>query len=145
MFYRSVGSDQWAVVFALLFFCSTSAASSPNPQLEKAISLAVAAEYRLALDIFQELLKPAPHDPLLNYYAGITSLRLNRIEHAIFYLEKSVQEKAPFPQAYIWLSEAYLERNMKDKARSAAEKGLHSFPRNRPLQRMLKKIGENSS
>lgn len=130
--------------FALLLFCSTGQASRRDPELDKAISHALAAEYKEALAIFQALLTRTPDDSLLNYYAGVSCLRLARLDHGIGYLEKSIQEKAPFPQAYAWLGEAYLEKKSRDKAKAIVEQGLKLFPRNKQLLDLMQRLSASS-
>lgn len=113
--------------------------STNKSEIDKGISLAVAAEYEEALKIFQKLLRDSPDDALLHYYAGVSCLRLNRLDTGITHLEKAVQRKAAFPQAYAWLAEAYLEKDRKEQALETVQSGLRRFPRNPQLLRLKEK------
>ena len=129
----------------ILFFCfftiSAIGFSSANEnELDKGISLAVDARYEEALSVFRKLHREKPDDPLLNYYVGITYLRLKNLENAIAYLRRAVQEKASFPQAYFLLGRAYQKKKMRDKARTVVEKGIRRFPRNPRLRQLLEEI-----
>ncbi len=107
---------------------------------DEAVSLAIAGDYEKAYQIFRALLREAPEDPLLNYYAGATCVRMNKLAEGIGYLEGAVRQKAPFPQAYEELAEAYLKKKLNSQARDLVEKGLSLFPKNRRLRDLQIKI-----
>lgn len=132
----------WRALLAavLSLFLGAPLVAAYEEDLEKAIDLAVDARYEEALQIFQRLLRRDPDDPLLNYYAGITSLRLGRLEPGIAYLEQSIRGRAAFPQAYYWLGAAYLQKKWKEKARATVGRGLELFPRNQQLRGLKEKV-----
>jgi tetratricopeptide (TPR) repeat protein len=142
---RHPGSSIWRT-FSLLFLAwlvllPTASAENQEAQ-ERAIALAVDGRYEEALKIFRELLYESPEDPLLNYYAGTACVRLDRIGEGMSYLERAVRYKARFPQAYLELGEAYLKKKLKREALKVASTGLERFPKNQPLQDLVRRIEE---
>ena len=115
-------------------------AQSPSPK-QQGITLAVDGQYEKALRIFQTLLRDAPENAELNYLAGASCVRMEKLGEGIDYLEKSIKFRPSFPQAYGELAEAYLKRKLKDRARTTADEGLRLFPSNEQLKRIRAKIG----
>ncbi|MGH9341244.1 MAG: tetratricopeptide repeat protein [Acidobacteriota bacterium] len=118
---------------ALAFGAEEQSKPSEETPLQQAISLAVAARYEEALEIFEELLKDTPEDPLLRYYIGLTNLRLERLELATIFLKAALDKKAPFPEAYYWLASLYLQQEKDADALEVTLTGLQLFPRNKDL------------
>lgn len=131
-------------IFLLSAFLLTAWAASQPSKLKTAISLAVAAEYEEALELFKEELQRDPTDPLLNYYVGMTETRLLQFSSAIRYFETALEYKADFPQVYFWLTKAYLEQDEKEKALSILERGKKRFPLNKDLTDLAETIEEES-
>lgn len=124
------------VLAALLFFASLGLEEegTKSEPLRRAVSLAVAAEYRPALQILETLLREKRDDPLLNYYAGLCHWYLKDSDLSLAYLRRAVEKEAPFPQAYYWLAQAHLARGEEDPARETVKRGLQLFPRNEKLK-----------
>jgi predicted Zn-dependent protease len=124
------------LLVAVLFFSTLSPALGDSPELEAAVSLAVDGRYEEALTAFENLLKREPENPVLNYYAGMACLRSKQVDRAIAYLEHAVGKKAPFPQAYQWLGEAYQAKEKSADALRVVDQGLARFPRNAALRQL---------
>lgn len=115
-------------------------AEQPGDNVQQAISLAVAAEYEAALELFKAELLQNPDSPLLNYYVGMTEFKLERFSAAIARFQKAVDEEAPFPQAYYWLTLACLEKERDEDAAKTLREGLLRFPRNPDLLSLADKL-----
>lgn len=129
-----------ALVFLLAVPGQLAAGRPETENVKAAISLAVAAEYEAALALFRAELAQQPDDPLLNYYVGVTRYKLGQIDGAIVHLEKSTLENAPFPQAFYWLAQAYLDKNRREAAEDILRQGLARFPLNRDLKALASEL-----
>ena len=58
------------------------APAAEDEELDRGIMLAMDGEYEQALEIFVELLRPKPDDPILNYYAGLVHFYLSQMAEA---------------------------------------------------------------
>jgi predicted Zn-dependent protease len=109
------------------------AADPDEAEIRRGIRLAVDARYAEAHQVFRDLWRQAPENPRLNYYTGLTLLRMGRSAEGVAHLEHSVKNKAPFPEAYLELAQAYRKRNRRAEMLRVVEQGLARFPRNAAL------------
>lgn len=136
-----------AIVFRLAFFSITAlllmtmSLGSGQAEIDRAVGLAVAAQYEEALELFELELMRNPDDPLLSYYVGMTEFKLERFSRAIARFEESIGDGADFPQVFHWLAEAYLRKEMRERASATLQKGLLRFPRNRDLLKIAAEVG----
>jgi tetratricopeptide (TPR) repeat protein len=128
------------LLIAGLFLLALSPALGDNPELQEAVALAVDGRFEEALSAFESLLGKEPESPLLSYYAGMACLRLKRLDRAISYLEYAIFRKAPFPQAYLGLGEAYIAKEKPAEARRVIEEGVNRFPRNPALRELRSEL-----
>jgi TolA-binding protein len=126
---------------AFLLHLTLSPARADDPELRAAVSLAVDGRFEEALAAFEDLLKREPESAVLSYYVGMAHLRLKNLDRAIVYLENAVRKKAPFPQAYLWLGEAYLGKEKPSEARRVVDQGVARFPRNPALRQLQAELG----
>ncbi|HSR51485.1 MAG TPA: CDC27 family protein [Acidobacteriota bacterium] len=107
--------------------------ASQDPATQQAVRLAIDGRYEEASKAFRRLLRRDSQNPLLDYYLGLCYAKMRQYERALSHLRQSVEEEAPFPQAYYWLAETYLRLEEPEKARQAVDDGLAEFPRNEDL------------
>jgi predicted Zn-dependent protease len=133
-----------AVLF-LTIACLASSLQAEKPaqtRREQAVTLAIDGQYEPALEIFLDLVRESPDDPALNYYAGLTYLRLKRLGQAMSYLERAVRLKAGFPQPYVELAKLYLDKKLKTEAAKMVDQGLRRFPKHQPLLSLRQRLDE---
>ena len=71
----------------------------------------------------------------------MTEFKLERFSRAIANFEESIDNGADFPQVFHWLAEAYLRKDMPERAASTLRKGLQRFPRNEDLLALAEQVG----
>jgi len=121
----------------------TPASETPaESRREQAVTLAVDGQYQQALSIFLDLVREAPDDPALNYYTGLTLVRLKRVGEGMSYFERSIRQKAPFPQPYVELAGLYLDKKLRTEAARIVEQGLQLFPKHKPLLALKQRLEE---
>ncbi len=128
------------LVFSTLWAFYAGPQPRERPEVTEAIRLAIDARYEEALEIFQRTRADDPQDPLLNYFVGITHLKMGRLIAASAFLAEAVAQDAPFPQAYFWLARVLGEREQPENAREILDRGLERFPRNRDLQLLVEEL-----
>ncbi len=129
------------MLIALFAVAALSLGQAPPADFREAISLAVSGEYEPALRLFRNELAKDPDDPLANYYVGMTEYKLDRFAACTAFLEKAVEKRAPFPQAYFWLAKAYLEIAKEPQAIAILKRGLSRFPANKDLMALGDELG----
>lgn len=129
-------------LFVLLLTPAWGVAPSEDEELDKGVLLALDGEYEEALEVFLGLLRRKPNDPVLNYYTGLIHFYLEQSAEAAVYLEKSIKEDAPFPEAYYWLAQAHLSEQQMDEAKKTVAAGLKEFPGNKDLEELGKLLRE---
>lgn len=120
---------EFGVVLCLLLGSGPVAETIPP----EAVRLATSGEYDAALEIFRLKLKGSPESPVFNYYVGICLYFTDERSDALPYLEKAVEKKAGFPQAYYWLGRLLLEKGEPERALRVAIEGQGKFPRHEKL------------
>ena len=129
--------------FASSLQAETLASETPaESRREQAVTLAIDGEYQQALTIFLDLVREAPEDPALNYYTGLTLVRLKRVAEGMSYFERSVRQKAQFPQPYVELAGLYLDKKLRSEAAKTVEQGLRLFPKHKPLLALKQRLEE---
>lgn len=132
-----------AALLCIACFASTVRAETPvESRREQAVTLAIDGDYQQALDIFLDLVRESPEDPALNYYTGLTLVRLKRVGEGMSYYERSVRNKAQFPQPYVELAGLYLDKKLRPEATKTVEQGLRLFPKHKPLLALRQRLAE---
>jgi tetratricopeptide (TPR) repeat protein len=111
-------------------------AESVSEEVQRAIVMATEGEYRDALGLFREQLARKDDDPLLNYYVGLCHFYLKETDQAVVFLNRAVEKKAPFPQAFYWLTQARLAKDQDERALEVLRRGLDTFPKNLKLRKL---------
>jgi len=128
------------IVWLLLFLAPTGLAKPESGELDEAIWLATIGEYEPAIVLFEASLKQKPDDPVCNYFAGVSHFFLGDLEQASLFLERSVESRANFPQAYYWLAQVLSREGENEQAIEVTKAGLQAFPENEKLLKLGSKL-----
>lgn len=122
-------SLHWTVLF-FQFFCLFGAQLDKD---EEAIEFACQGEFEKALELFTLRLEDNEEDPIANYFVGLCYFFLGKPDDASGYLVRSIENNAPFPEAYYWTAQSFSAVEEMDRAVTYLRIGLEKFPQNRKL------------
>ncbi len=108
----------------------------PSPRVREAIRLATDGDYSGALARLSALLTEEPENPQLLYYVGLCHYFKGEAKEAARYLQKSVEAKPKFPEAYYWAAQALRSIGRPGDAERCVRLGVERFPDNKKLRQL---------
>jgi tetratricopeptide (TPR) repeat protein len=122
-------SLHWTVLFFQFFLLS---GAQPDED-EEAIEFACQGEYEKALELFTLQLEDNEDDPIANYFVGLCYFFLGKPDDAREYLVRSIENNAPFPEAYYWTAQSFSAVEDMNRTVMYLKIGLEKFPQNKKL------------
>ncbi len=132
---------RWKLIAWLFVVVFPAGLANPESgELDEAVWLATLGEYEPAIALFEASLKEKPDDPVCNYFAGVSHFFLGDLEQAGLFLERAVENRANFPQAYYWLAQVLSREGEREQAAEVTKAGLQAFPENEQLLKLASKL-----
>jgi len=130
---------------ALALSLQTATTPAPAKTVAEARALAFEGHYKEALTGFRQALAFDPDDALINYYVGITLLKMEEPRTARLYFRRSIDLKADFPEPYLWLGRVEDQLSEFESAQLVVRHGLTKFPRHEELLSLRDFLKESDS
>ncbi len=132
---------RWKLIaWIFVFFVLVGLANAESGELGEAVWLATLGEYEPAIALFEASLSEKPDDPVCNYFAGVSHFFLGDLEQAELFLERAVENRANFPEAYYWLAQVLSREGEQEQAGEVTRAGLQAFPENEKLLKLASKL-----